>query len=165
MGSNGSVIPFFMKMKKSGFIPITHPEMTRFNISLDEGVQMVLNALKNAWGGELYVPKIPSYKILDVATAVAPNCEQEIVGIRPGEKIHEEMITASDSYTTYDLGEYYVILPQVPIWDKEAFIKIFNAKPVPKGFSYTSDTNDQWENIDSLRDLIHKHVDSEYSFS
>src|SRR5436190_1542765 len=112
MGSNGSVIPFFLKKRKEKLLPITDPAMTRFNISLEEGVDMVLHALETAWGGELFVPKIPSYKILDVAKAIGPECEHRIVGIRPGEKVHEEMITPSDSFTTYDLGKYYVILPQ-----------------------------------------------------
>ena len=111
MGSNGSVIPFFMEKRKDGVLPITDPNMTRFNISLEGGVDMVLHALDSAWGGELSVPKIPSYKILDVAEAIGPECEHKICGIRPGEKIHEEMITSSDSFTTYDLGKYYVILP------------------------------------------------------
>jgi UDP-N-acetylglucosamine 4,6-dehydratase (inverting) len=108
MGSNGSVIPFFMNKKKSGILPITDKRMTRFNISLQGGVDMVLYALEHAWGGELFVPKIPSYKILDVAKAIAPECEIQMVGIRPGEKIHEEMITYSDSFTTYDTGKYFV---------------------------------------------------------
>lgn len=127
MGSNGSVMPFFMQKMKDGYLPITDPNMTRFNISLNEGVDMVLHALDTAWGGELFVPKIPSYKITDVASAIAPNCEQRVVGIRPGEKVHEEMITSSDSFTTYDLGKYYVILPTTPSWDLEEYCKHFNA--------------------------------------
>ena len=106
MGSNGSVIPFFIKKRAEGFLPITDLNMTRFNISLSGGVDMVLHALKHAWGGEIFVPKIPSYKITDVAKAIAPNIEQREVGIRPGEKLHEAMITSSDSYNTYDLGKY-----------------------------------------------------------
>ena len=119
MGSNGSVIPFFMKKKAEGVLPITDLKMTRFNISLSEGVDMVLHALEHAWGGEIFVPKIPSYKITDVAEAIGPECEQKVIGIRPGEKIHEEMITSSDSFNTYDLGKYYVILPQNPFWNLE----------------------------------------------
>ena len=134
MGSNGSVIPFFMSKKKEGVLPITDPNMTRFNITLKGGVDMVLHALDSAWGGELFVPKIPSYKILDVAKAIGPNCELKINGIRPGEKIHEEMITSSDSFTTYDLGKYYVILPQVPNFKLDDYIKKFDAKLVPQGF-------------------------------
>lgn len=162
MGSNGSVIPFFMNKRNSGNIPITNSKMTRFNISLSDGVQMVLYALKNAWGGELFVPKIPSYNIMDVAKAIAPNCKYNINGIRPGEKIHEEMITSSDSFTTYDLGKYYVILPQVPNWDLNEYISFFTAIPVEIGFNYTSENNKEWETIESLRELIVKHVDPNF---
>ena len=162
MGSNGSVIPFFIKKKKEGILPITSSKMTRFNISLKEGVDMVIHALTNSWGGELFVPKIPSYKILDVANAIGPECEKPIVGIRPGEKIHEEMITPSDSYNTYDLGKYFAILPTVPAWDIEKFTLAFNAKKVPEGFSYNSGENTSWETVDSLRLLIQKHVDSTF---
>jgi FlaA1/EpsC-like NDP-sugar epimerase len=119
---------------------------------------MVLHALDQAWGGELYVPKIPSYKILDVAQAIGPDCEHKVVGIRPGEKVHEEMITASDSFTTYDLGKYFVILPQTTNWNLDEFIKNFNAKLVPQGFNYTSGDNTEWETVDSLRTLIKEHL-------
>lgn len=163
MGSNGSVIPFFMEKKKNNIIPITDERMTRFNISLQGGVDMVLHALEHAWGGELFVPKIPSYKILDVAEAIAPECEKEIVGIRPGEKIHEEMITYSDSFTTYDLGKYFVVLPQVTSWSLEDFIQNFNAKLVPEGFHYSSDNNTEWETVASLRSLIKKHLYSNFT--
>lgn len=160
MGSNGSVIPFFIKKKKEdGILPITVEHMTRFNISLQGGVDMVLHALDTAWGGEIFIPKIPSYKITDVATAVGPECEHRVIGIRPGEKIHEEMITASDSFFTYDLGKYYVIIPQTPMWKVDDFTSHFNAKLVPEGFSYDSGTNDEWETIESLRTLIKEHVD------
>lgn len=158
MGSNGSVIPFFMKKKKEGVIPITDSRMTRFNISLSGGVDMVLHALENAWGGELFVPKIPSYKILDVADAIAPECEKKIVGIRPGEKIHEEMITYSDSFSTYDLGKYYVVLPQNVSWNLDDFILKFSATKVPEGFYYSSENNKEWETIETLRELIKIHV-------
>lgn len=158
MGSNGSVIPFFINKKASGVIPITDPNMTRFNISLDDGVKMVLHALENSWGGELYVPKIPSYKILDIAEAVAPECTREIIGIRPGEKIHEEMITPSDSFNTYDLGKYYVILPSQTNWSLTDFIEKFKANKVKQGFSYNSGDNEEWENVQSLRELIFKHL-------
>ena len=154
MGSNGSVIPFFKKMKKTGILPITNPEMTRFNISIQDGVKMVIHALKNAWGGELFVPKIPSYKIMDMANAIGPKCEKKIVGIRPGEKIHEEMITASDSHNTYDLGSYYVILPQLTSWELNNFIKKFKAKKVKPGFNYSSGKNNKWETVNSLKKLI-----------
>jgi UDP-N-acetylglucosamine 4,6-dehydratase (inverting) len=162
MGSNGSVIPFFLNKRKEGVLPITDPNMTRFNITLEEGVNMVLHALETAWGGELFVPKIPSYKLTDVAKAIGPECKHVISGIRPGEKIHEEMITSSDAFTTYDLGKYYVILPQVPIWKLEDYIKKFNAKLVPEGFSYTSGANAEWETVDSLRKLIVEHVDANF---
>ena len=158
MGSNGSVIPFFINKKANGVIPITDPNMTRFNISLDDGVKMVLHALENSWGGELYVPKIPSYKILDIAEAVAPECTREIIGIRPGEKIHEEMITPSDSFNTYDLGKYYVILPSQTNWSLPDFIEKFKANKVKQGFSYNSGDNEEWENVQSLRELIFKHL-------
>lgn len=159
MGSNGSVIPFFINKRKEGVLPITDPNMTRFNITLQGGVDMVMYALENAWGGELYVPKIPSYKITDVATAVGADCKHEVVGIRPGEKVHEEMITASDSFFTYDLGSYYAILPIAPIWDIEEYKKQFNAVKVKEGFSYDSGNNEEWETVDSLRVLIKEHVD------
>lgn len=162
MGSNGSVIPFFIKKREDGVLPITDPNMTRFNISLEGGVEMVLHALETAWGGELFVPKIPSYKIMDVAEAIAPDCEHKIMGIRPGEKIHEEMITSSDSFTTYDLGKYYVILPQVPNWNLQDYISTFDAKLVPQGFNYSSDNNTEWESVSSLRMLIKTHVDEKF---
>jgi UDP-N-acetylglucosamine 4,6-dehydratase/5-epimerase len=158
MGSNGSVIPFFINKRKEGVLPITDPAMTRFNISLADGVKMVLHALEHAWGGELFVPKIPSYKITDVAQAIGPDCEIKIVGIRPGEKVHEEMITASDSFTTYDLGKYYVILPQVPNWDLKQYIKENNATPVEAGFNYSSGKNTEWETVEGLRALIKEHL-------
>jgi UDP-N-acetylglucosamine 4,6-dehydratase len=163
MGSNGSVMPFFLKKKAEGMIPITDPNMTRLNISLKEGVEMVLHALETAWGGELFVPKIPSYRITDVAKAIAPECEHCIVGIRPGEKIHEEMITASDSFSTYDLGKYYTILPQTPNWKLDEFIEHFNAQKVADGFCYNSGTNTEWLGIKELRQLIVKYIDKNFS--
>ncbi len=163
MGSNGSVIPFFLKKKKDGFLPITDPQMTRFNISLDGGVDMVMHAMENAWGGEIFIPKIPSYKITDVAVAVAPEIEHRIIGIRPGEKIHEEMITSSDSFLTYDMGKYYVILPSRTNWSLEEFTNKFGATKVKEGFQYNSGDNTEWETVDSLRNLIVKHVDSDFS--
>jgi UDP-N-acetylglucosamine 4,6-dehydratase/5-epimerase len=164
MGSNGSVMPFFLNKKKAGesFLPITDSSMTRFNISLEDGCEMVFNAIENAWGGEVFIPKIPSYKITDVATAIAPRLEQKIVGIRPGEKLHEEMITSSDSYNTVDLGKYYAILPQKSPYSrftKEDYKREFKGVDVPEGFSYNSGNNTEWETIESLRDLVIKHVD------
>ena len=158
MGSNGSVIPFFLNKKKEGILPITDLSMTRFNISLQGGVDMVMHALEHAWGGEIFIPKIPSYRITDVAEAIAPDCKQEVVGIRPGEKIHEEMITTSDSFYTYDLGKYYTILPATHRWNLNDYIDHFNAEMVKKGFSYNSGENTEWETIDTLRDLIRTHV-------
>ena len=162
MGSNGSVIPFFLNRRASGVLPITEPTMTRFNISLADGVEMVLHAMEHSWGGELNVPKIPSYRITDVAEAIGPECEHPVIGIRPGEKIHEEMITSSDSFTTYDLGEYYVILPQVTKWDLDSYIKEFDARKVPSGFSYTSGDNEDFETVAGLRILIREHVDTSF---
>jgi UDP-N-acetylglucosamine 4,6-dehydratase len=163
MGSNGSVIPFFLKKRETGILPITDPNMTRFNISLQGGVDMVMHAIEHAWGGEIFIPKIPSYRITDVATAVAPDCKQEVIGIRPGEKIHEEMITSSDSFYTYDLGKYYTILPSVPNFKIEEYINFFSAKKVTEGFSYDSGTNTEWETVESLRELIKNHVDNSFT--
>ncbi len=159
MGSNGSVIPFFIKNKKSGILPITDNNMTRFNISLQGGVDMVILALEKAFGGEIFVPKIPSYNIMDVANAICPDCEKKLIGIRPGEKVHEEMITSSDSFYTYDIGKYFVILPSNPIWNLEEFIKTSGAKKVKNGFSYNSGENKEWETIESMRSLIKEYFD------
>lgn len=159
MGSNGSVIPFFMERRKEGVLPITDKKMTRFNISLEGGAEMVLYALENHMGGEIFVPKIPSYRITDVAEAIGPNCKHVEVGIRPGEKLHEEMIASSDSFFTYDIGKYYAILPTEPIFKLDDFVKKYNAKKVPEGFAYNSETNDQWETVESMRSLIKEHVD------
>lgn len=160
MGSNGSVIPFFMKKRKEGKLPITDPNMTRFNISLQGGVDMVMHALEHAWGGEIFIPKIPSYKILDIASAIGPDCEHVVVGIRPGEKVHEEMITPSDSFYTYDLGKYYTILPTTHKWSLNEYKDKFKAKLVEPGFAYNSGENTEWETVDSLKSLIIEHVDS-----
>lgn len=159
MGSNGSVIPFFINKRSEGVLPITDPNMTRFNISLQGGVDMVMHALYNAWGGEIFVPKIPSYRITDVAEAIGPNCQRQVVGIRPGEKVHEEMITPSDSFYTYDLGKYYVILPAVTNFKLNDFIDAFEAIKVKEGFAYNSGDNADWETVESLRTLIKEHVE------
>jgi UDP-N-acetylglucosamine 4,6-dehydratase len=158
MGSNGSVIPFFLNKKKSGILPITDPKMTRFNISLDGGVQMVMHALDHAWGGEIFIPKIPSYKITDLAEAIGPECEKPIVGIRPGEKIHEEMITESDSYYTWDLGTYYCILPSQTRFNLVEWVEKHLAEKVPERFKYNSGENSEFETIDSLREKICSEV-------
>lgn len=162
MGSNGSVIPFFLKKKSEGVLPITDPAMTRFNISLQGGVDMVMHALEHAWGGEIFVPKIPSYRITDVAEAIGPECEKPVVGIRPGEKIHEEMITDSDSFYTWDLGKYYTILPATHRWNLKEFIDHFKGEKVKPGFKYNSGDNTEWETVESLRSLIKQHVDSSF---
>lgn len=159
MGSNGSVIPYFLNKRHEGILPITDPDMTRFNISLQGGVDMVMYALENAWGGELFVPKIPSYRIMDVAEAICPNCEKPVVGIRPGEKVHEEMITSSDSYNTWEIGTYYVILPQQLSWKLNEYVAHFSAIKVKPGFSYNSGENTEWETVGSLRSLIKQYID------
>ena len=165
MGSRGSVIPFFMNRRRTGVLPITDPEMTRFNISLQEGVDMVLWSVENAWGGEIFVPKIPSYKITDVATAVGPDCKQTIVGVRPGEKIHEEMITASDSLNSVDIGHYFAILPPsanhanpYASYTIDDYAGRMSGKRVAPGFSYNSGTNSEFLTVEQLRLLIDKHV-------
>lgn len=163
MGSRGSVIPYFLSKAKSGVLPITDSSMTRFNISLQKGVEMVLWAIRNALGGELFVPKIPSYKIVDVAEAIAPSCEKRIVGIRPGEKIHEEMITSSDSMFTIDLGEYYAILPSDGNVHLMYEKKGAPFKKVPSGFAYNSGTNPDFLNVDELRELIRSHIDPAFN--
>jgi UDP-N-acetylglucosamine 4,6-dehydratase (inverting) len=158
MGSRGSVIPFFMQRRASGVLPITDPAMTRFNISLQEGVEMVLWSIENAWGGEILVPKIPSYRIVDVAAAVAPECRLDMVGVRPGEKIHEEMITSSDSLNTVDLGGYYAILPAAADYDINAYCQRTGAQRVAAGFAYDSGSNPDFLSVEQLRALISEHV-------
>ncbi len=160
MGSRGSVIPFFMDKAKGGVIPITHMDMTRFNISLEDGVEMVLWAIENAIGSELFVPKIPSYKIETIAKAIAPNAKLVDIGIRPGEKLHEEMITVSDAMNTIDIGKYYVILPSGA--DKNKYIKHFGGKVVAEGFSYNSGKNEEWVSVDEMRVLIKTYVDKDF---
>jgi UDP-N-acetylglucosamine 4,6-dehydratase (inverting) len=159
LGSNGSVVPFFLEKASSGVLPITDERMTRFNITLKEGVEMVLHALKHAWGGEIFVPKIPSYRITDLANVISKSAKKAIVGIRPGEKIHEEMISISDSFTTFDLGKYYVILPQKPIFEMRKFIEFFGAIPVEQNFSYNSGDNELFETEETLIKLIKENID------
>jgi len=158
MGSRGSVIPFFLERSKTGVLPITDPAMTRFNISLQEGVEMVLWSLEHAQGGEIFVPKIPSYRIIDLAQAIGPECEHPIVGIRPGEKIHEEMITSSDSVNTVDLGRYFAILPSAEGHSIRNYCAVHGVKPVPPGFSFNSGTNSDFLTVEQLRRLIAEHV-------
>jgi UDP-N-acetylglucosamine 4,6-dehydratase/5-epimerase len=160
MGSRGSVIPFFMNKAKEGILPITHMDMTRFNISLEDGVEMVLWAIENSIGGEIFVPKIPSYKIETMAKAIAPNAKLVDVGIRPGEKLHEEMITISDSMNTIDIGKYFAILPTVG--KKQKYLDHFKGKEVEKGFNYNSGKNEDWVSIEEMRRLIVNYVDSNF---
>ncbi len=158
MGSRGSVIPFFLERRKTGVLPITDPAMTRFNISLQDGVDMVLWALENAQGGEIFVPKIPSYRILDVAQAIGPECEHPVVGIRPGEKIHEQMITASDSFNTVDLGRYFAILSSASDYSIDEYCERHNATRVEQGFAYDSGSNPDFLSVSQLAALISEHV-------
>ncbi|MDL2305362.1 UDP-N-acetylglucosamine 4,6-dehydratase (inverting) [Bacteroides sp. OttesenSCG-928-D19] len=165
MGSRGSVIPFFINKRDSGAteLPITDMKMTRFNISLEDGVALVMFAIGNHLGGEIFIPKIPSYRITDVAKAIAPNLPLKEVGIRPGEKLHEEMITPTDSLNTIDFGKYYAILPSVSFsYSNEDYIKHHNAKPVPSGFHYSSDKNEEWETVESMRENIIKYCDPNF---
>ena len=161
MGSRGSVIPYFQKMKKNGILPITDKRMTRFNITLQEGVNFVIKCLERMWGGELFVPKIPSYRILDVAEAIAPDAKREIIGIRPGEKLHEEMITQTDALNTVVFDDYFVILPSTSLWDIDKFRKESNAsvgKMCEFGFSYNSGTNEQVLTVGELKQLINNYI-------
>ena len=165
MGSRGSVIPFFINKRDSGVkeLPITDMRMTRFNISLQAGVDLVMFAIGHHLGGEIFIPKIPSYHIVDVAKAIAPNLPQVEVGIRPGEKLHEEMITATDAMNTIDLGRYYAILPSVAFkHQREEYLEHHQAKLVPEGFHYSSDQNEEWETVESLRTKIKEFVDPNF---
>ncbi len=157
MCSRGSVIPFFLSKRKEKVLPITDDKMTRFNITLQDGVNFVINCLEKMWGGELFVPKIPSYRILDVAKAVAPECKTEIIGIRPGEKLHEEMITSTDSMNCIEFKNYYVILPSTKLWDIEKFRLESNSEEgsyCKDGFSYNSGSNEIFLTVDDLKSLI-----------
>lgn len=159
MGSRGSVIPFFMNKRADGMLPITHAEMSRFNISLEEGVDLVLLAIKEARGGEIFVPKLPSYNIKVLAEAIGPNCEHKVVGIRPGEKIHEDMITETDALNTLEFEKYFVIAPNNL---RERLLKEMKCNEVPEGFKYNSGANDHWLNVEELRALIRQHVDPNF---
>lgn len=152
LGSRGSVVPFFLKKREEGVLPITDPRMTRFWITLDEGVQMVLNAINTAAGGEIFVPRIPSMKITDLAEAIAPDCKTEVVGIRPGEKLHECMIPAEDSRNVIITESGYTILPETGVFEYKGNIE--NHKRVPEGFAYSSDTNDLWLSVEELREIL-----------
>ena len=156
MGSRGSVIPFFLSVKSQGFLPITDERMTRFMITLEQGVELVWHAFDDMVGGEIYVKKIPSMKIVDIATAVAANAERKVVGIRPGEKLHEQMISPEDSFYTYEYSQHFKILPAIHDWSTDPN-RIKNGKLVPEGFSYTSDNNSEWMAISELEDWISKN--------
>ena len=163
LGSRGSVVPYFIEKAKEGNIPITNKEMTRFNITLQEGVNMVINSLKNSLGGELFIPKIPSYRILDIAKAIGPNCKLKEVGIRPGEKIHEEMITSADSPNTYDIGQNYVIFPSSGSVKEKYEEKGLKIKRVEEGFSYNSFNNKVYLTVQEIRDLIRANIDKDFN--
>ncbi len=169
MGSRGSVIPFFLAQRKSGVLPITDPEMTRFNITLDEGIHLVMDALRTARGGEIYVPKIPSYRITDVAEAIGPKCKKPVIGIRPGEKVHEEMITETDALQTIETARRYLILPVLAQRRPDEVLREFcdhhEGQPVPRGFSYSSGENTEWLSVAQIRELIRRHVDGNFSVS
>lgn len=162
LGSRGSVIPFFLSRRHSGVLPITDERMTRFNISLEEGVRRVLDALEKMWGGEIFVPKLPSYRITDIALAIGPDCKHEIVGIRPGEKLHEEMITETDALSTLEFDSYFVILPSLEQWDVQTFAAHFHGIKCQAGFSYNSGTNASWLDVMMIRQLVKQHVDSTF---
>ena len=165
MGSRGSVIPFFIHKSDNGVkeLPITDMRMTRFNISLQAGVDLVMYAIGHHLGGEIFIPKIPSYHIVDVAKAIAPNIPLVEVGIRPGEKLHEEMITVTDALNTIDLGQYYAILPSVSFkHQREEYLQHHQAVPVPQGFHYSSDQNEEWETVETLRAKIKEFVDPNF---
>lgn len=153
MGSRGSVIPFFLKQAEGGVLTVTDKRMTRFMISLEQGVELVWHAFSDMEGGEIYVKKIPSMNICDIASAAGPGCEQKIIGIRPGEKLHEEMISSEDASHTYEYDGYYKILPAIHSWDRDAG-RIKNGKAVPDGFSYRSDSNSEWMRIEDLQAWI-----------
>ena len=163
LGSRGSVIPFFLEQKKTGSLTITDPRMTRFSISLEEAVELVFYSIANSWGGEVFVPKIPSYKITDVAEAIAPDCEQKTIGIRPGEKLHEEMITESDCFNTLEFDKYFVIAPSTPFWDLDEYMDHFKGKKVDNFFKYNSGNNPDFLTVDQIREEIRNHVDPDFT--
>jgi UDP-N-acetylglucosamine 4,6-dehydratase/5-epimerase len=161
MGSRGSVIPFFLDKRKSGVLTVTDERMTRFNITLQEGVEFVLDCLDRMWGGELFVPRIPSYRITDIVRAIAPDAKVQIVGIRPGEKLHEEMITTTDALATIEFDDYFVILPSTQLWDVERFARESGGKPGRRceyGFCYNSGTNERFLSVEELRMLIAREM-------
>lgn len=162
MGSRGSVVPFFLDKRRESTLPITDTRMTRFNITLIEGIELVLYALAHMWGGEIFVPKIPSYRIVDMAEAIAPECKKKIIGIRPGEKLHEEMITVTDALHTLEFDRHFTILPTMPLWNVEKYAAEFDGRPCAEGYHFSSDTNSRWLSVPEIRDLIRRHVDPSF---
>lgn len=163
MGSRGSIIPLFLKQKENGVLTLTHKDMTRFNLTLDEAGAFVINALSKMRGGEIFIPKLPSYRLLDLAEAVSSKSKKKIIGTRPGEKLHEEMVPESESLKTVDFGKYYVILPPSPEWDVKKYIAKNKGKKVKEGFSYSSGANTQWLTIKKIQKLIKKHIDPTFA--
>ena len=159
MGSRGSVVPLFLQRRREGILPITDERMTRFNITLTQGVAFVLFALEQMWGGEIFVPKIPSFRLVDLAEAIGPDCDKPIIGIRPGEKLHEEMITETDANNSLEFSQHYVILPSMPLWNTEDYRRHFGGQKCLAGFSYNSATNPERLSVEQLRALIRKHID------
>lgn len=162
IGSPASVVPFFMEKRASGVLPVTHPDMTRFHTTPDGAVNMVLYALEHAWGGEIFVPKIPSFRLPDLATAIGPDCEQQITGIRPGEKLNEDLITPADSLKTLEFDQHFVICPSIPLWDEAQYASKMNGKRVPEGFHYASDTNEEYLSVEAIREEIRLFVDPSF---
>jgi UDP-N-acetylglucosamine 4,6-dehydratase/5-epimerase len=158
IGSRGSVIPCFMELRKMGVLPITDERMTRFWITLKQGIQFVIENLDRMKGGEIFIPKIPSMTMLEVAKAIAPECDIKIIGVRPGEKLHEIMITHDDAMNTVEYNDYYVIQPAAPWWRQESFVKDTDAIAVPEQFQYSSDNNSQWMLADELQSLLQKET-------
>lgn len=162
-GSRGSVVPLFLSRASTGVLPVTHSEMTRFNIVSGDAVATVFWALREALGGEIFVAKCPSYRITDLAEAIGPSCRREIVGLRPGEKIHEEMITESDAFTTIEIGPYYAILPSGGRISPSDYMETLGGKPVSDGFSYHSGRNEEFLGTDEIRRLIRSHIDPDFT--
>jgi UDP-N-acetylglucosamine 4,6-dehydratase len=162
LGSRGSVIPLYIRRAPSGVLPITDARMTRFSITVSEGVGLCMMALECQWGGELFVPKLPSYRITDIATAIGPACKQEAIGLRPGEKLHEEMITPTDALSTVEFPHHYVILPSTPSWSVGEFLEREGGRRCEEGFHYRSSTNNDWLSVQQIRDLIRLHVEPDF---
>jgi UDP-N-acetylglucosamine 4,6-dehydratase (inverting) len=154
LGASGSVVPYFLKKRTEGILPVTHPDMTRFTIRLEEAVDLVLHALMHSWGGETWVPKIPSFRVLDLARAISSEAQIEYIGIRPGEKLHEDLISEAEGFDTVENGRYFVILPSIGTWDRSAFAATHGFQPVTSGFRYSSELNTEWLTVAQLRSQI-----------